>query len=104
MVRAATEEGNLDNIRVYPNPLNTRSGRPLTVDRLPSNVKIFEIATLLGEPVADLKEGLTYDPVTGVVTWWPVIRGRPAAQGPYLYRIETLSGKVRKGTFLVAWR
>jgi photosystem II stability/assembly factor-like uncharacterized protein len=104
MVRAATEESNLDNIRIYPNPLSTKSGRPLTVDRLPTNVKTFEIATLLGEPVADLKNGISYQPVTGIVTWWPSIRGRPAPQGPYLYRIETLAGKVRRGTFLVAWR
>jgi hypothetical protein len=104
MVRAATEEANLDNIRVYPNPLNPRAGRPLTVDRLPANVKTFEIATLLGEPVADLLNGISYNKVTGVVTWWPVIRGRSAAQGPYLYRIETLAGKVKKGTFLVAWK
>lgn len=104
-LRARTYEGNLDNVRVYPNPFNPPKDVRITFDRLPADVERIEIFSLLGDRVVDLSNGITYEPVTGVAGWTGrAPSGKVVATGSYLFRIRSRSRSEKTGVFLVVKR
>ncbi len=105
MLRRLTEEQALDNIRVYPNPFNPGADLQVSFDKLPADVTLMEISTLIGQVVAKIGEGIQYQPLTGVANWdGRLASGKLAASGPYILRVETASGFRRKAVFLVRRR
>ncbi|MEK7474200.1 MAG: hypothetical protein AAB152_01080 [Candidatus Coatesbacteria bacterium] len=103
--RSVTSEVDLQNLRLYPNPVDPGKGETVTFDRLPADVDRLDIYTIRGELVASLGGGIDYSPVTGVATWYGRIRnGKPAATGSYPFRVHAKSGKTAKGLILVVKR
>lgn len=102
MVRSETTALDLAQVRVYPNPFNPLKGGALTMDLLPAATSRIEIATLRGEVVAEIGEGVEFDPTTGVATWRGVTRaGKSVAMGPYLFRVSAPGVPDRRGRILV---
>lgn len=102
-LRLQTTETDLAHVRVYPNPFDPNRGEALKLDRLPADVSSLRIFTVRGERVAELGDGVLYNPVTGQAEWPGTVRGgKPAARGAYVWRLETRSGKRGTGIILVA--
>ena len=101
-LRARTAEGNLDKVRVFPNPFDPLRDNRLTFDRLPADVSSIEIFTLLGDRVCDLSAGIDYEPVTGIAGWTGhAPSGKPVVTGSYFFRIRSRSGSEKTGVFVV---
>lgn len=102
-LRLNTAETDLAHVRVFPNPFDPNRRETFKLDRLPADVSKLEIFTVRGERIAELGDGVLYNPVTGQAEWTGRIRGgKPAATGAYVWRVETASGKRGHGVALVA--